>query len=80
LYSISPARFNIQGRRKQKNKNRQYAELENIKTDQSRNLGIKAKVENKTQYEQYLQELEPIREELGIDLKEVLYPDLPMAA
>jgi cytochrome c oxidase subunit 5a len=42
--------------------------------------GIKAKVENRTQYEQYLQELEPIRQELGIDLKEVLYPDLPMAA
>jgi len=43
-------------------------------------IGIKAKVENKTQYEQYLEELEPIRKELGIELKEVLWPDLPMAA
>ena len=37
--------------------------------------GIKFKVENKGQYAEYLQELEPIREELGIPLKEVLYPD-----
>jgi cytochrome c oxidase subunit 5a len=37
--------------------------------------GIKAKVENKTQYEQYLQELKPLREELGIPLKEDLYPE-----
>jgi len=36
--------------------------------------GIKAKVENKGQYEQYLDELRPIREELGIPLKEDLYP------
>ncbi|KAK4241275.1 cytochrome c oxidase subunit VA-domain-containing protein [Achaetomium macrosporum] len=37
--------------------------------------GIKAKVENKGQYEQYLQELKPLREELGIVLKEDLYPE-----
>jgi cytochrome c oxidase subunit 5a len=37
--------------------------------------GIKAKVENKGQYEQYLEELKPLREELGVSLKEDLYPD-----
>merc|ERR1711939_278547 len=37
--------------------------------------GIVAKVENRGQYEEYLQELEPIREELGIPLKENLYPE-----
>lgn len=37
--------------------------------------GIKAKVENKGQYDEYLRELEPIREELGINLKEHMYPD-----
>ena len=37
--------------------------------------GIKFKVENKSQYEEYLQELEPIREELGIPLKETMYPE-----
>ncbi|KAI8933124.1 Cytochrome c oxidase subunit 6 [Plenodomus lindquistii] len=37
--------------------------------------GIKFKVENKGQYAEYLQELEPIREELGIPLKEALYPE-----
>ena len=37
--------------------------------------GIKYKVENKGQYDEYLQELEPIREELGIPLKETMYPD-----
>ena len=37
--------------------------------------GIKVKVENKGQYEEYLKELQPIREELGIDLAEDLYPD-----
>lgn len=37
--------------------------------------GIKFKVENKNQYEEYLQELEPIREELGIPLKEAMFPD-----
>jgi cytochrome c oxidase subunit 5a len=37
--------------------------------------GLKAKVENKGQYEQYLTELKPLREELGIALKEDLYPE-----
>ncbi|TKA68064.1 hypothetical protein B0A49_04564 [Cryomyces minteri] len=37
--------------------------------------GIKAKVENRSQYDEYLKELEPIREELGIILKEVMYPE-----
>jgi cytochrome c oxidase subunit 5a len=38
-------------------------------------LGIKAKVENKGQYDQYLEELKPLREELGIPLKEDMYPE-----
>ena len=38
-------------------------------------IGIKAKVENKGQYQQYLDELKPLREELGITLKEDLYPE-----
>ncbi|KAJ3490014.1 hypothetical protein NLG97_g5868 [Lecanicillium saksenae] len=37
--------------------------------------GIKAKVDSKGQYEQYLQELKPLREELGVPLKEDLYPE-----
>ncbi|RFU25827.1 hypothetical protein B7463_g10513, partial [Scytalidium lignicola] len=37
--------------------------------------GIKAKVENRGQYDQYLQELAPLREELGVILKEELYPE-----
>jgi cytochrome c oxidase subunit 5a len=37
--------------------------------------GVKAKVENKGQYEEYLNELKPLREELGIVLKEDLYPE-----
>ncbi|POS73675.1 cytochrome c oxidase subunit Va [Diaporthe helianthi] len=37
--------------------------------------GIKSKVENKEQYKQYLTELEPLREELGVLLKEDMYPD-----
>lgn len=37
--------------------------------------GIKAKVENKGQYDEYLRDLEPLREELGVNLKEDLYPD-----
>ncbi|KAI0157814.1 cytochrome c oxidase subunit [Xylariaceae sp. FL1272] len=39
--------------------------------------GVKAKVENKGQYQQYLDELKPLREELGVVLKEDLYPDAP---
>ncbi len=38
--------------------------------------GIRAKVENKAQYDQYLEELEPMRKELGVELKENLYPEL----
>ncbi|KAF1943997.1 cytochrome c oxidase subunit VI [Clathrospora elynae] len=37
--------------------------------------GVKFKVENKGQYAEYLQELEPLREELGIPLKEAMFPD-----
>lgn len=37
--------------------------------------GIKSKVENKEQYQQYLTELEPLRKELGVLLKEDLYPE-----
>ncbi|KAI1092497.1 putative cytochrome c oxidase polypeptide VI mitochondrial precursor [Rostrohypoxylon terebratum] len=37
--------------------------------------GIKAKVENKEQYKQYLDELKTLREELGVMLKEDLYPE-----
>ncbi|KAL8767557.1 MAG: hypothetical protein Q9209_005974 [Squamulea sp. 1 TL-2023] len=37
--------------------------------------GIKAKVENQGQYEEYLDDLKPLREELGVNLKEDLYPD-----
>ncbi|KAF1812181.1 cytochrome-c oxidase chain VI [Eremomyces bilateralis CBS 781.70] len=37
--------------------------------------GVKSKVENKGQYEEYLKELEPLREELGVVLKEGLYPE-----
>ncbi|KAF8346171.1 cytochrome-c oxidase chain VI [Amanita rubescens] len=35
--------------------------------------GVKEKVENKSQYQAYLDELKPVREELGITLKEELY-------
>lgn len=40
-----------------------------------RRTGIKAKVENRGQYDQYLEELKPLREELGVLLKEDLYPE-----
>jgi cytochrome c oxidase subunit 5a len=40
-----------------------------------RHPGIKAKVENQGQYQEYLKELEPLREELGVSLKENLYPN-----
>ncbi|KAJ2901502.1 Cytochrome c oxidase subunit 6 [Zalerion maritima] len=36
---------------------------------------LKAKVENDGQYNQYLDELKPLREELGVVLKEDLYPE-----
>ncbi|KAF3760179.1 COX5A-domain-containing protein [Cryphonectria parasitica EP155] len=37
--------------------------------------GIKSKVENNEQYQQYLKELQPLRQELGVLLKEDLYPE-----
>ncbi|KUJ17312.1 COX5A-domain-containing protein [Mollisia scopiformis] len=37
--------------------------------------GIKAKVENRGQYDQYLEELKPLRDELGVSLKEDLFPE-----
>ncbi|KAH0293856.1 COX5A-domain-containing protein [Aureobasidium namibiae CBS 147.97] len=37
--------------------------------------GIKAKVENQSQYDEYLTELESIRKELGIELREAMYPE-----
>ncbi|KAF9528168.1 cytochrome-c oxidase chain VI [Crepidotus variabilis] len=36
--------------------------------------GVKEKVENKSQYEAYVQELKPLQEELGLSLKDELYP------
>jgi len=35
--------------------------------------GIQEKVENKQQYQAYLEELKPVREELGINVREELY-------
>lgn len=35
--------------------------------------GISFKVENRTQYEEYLADLEPLRQELGVPLKEMMY-------
>ncbi|KAI9850599.1 MAG: Cytochrome c oxidase subunit 6 [Thelocarpon superellum] len=37
--------------------------------------GIKAKVENKGQYDEYVRDLKDLREELGVILKEDLYPE-----
>ncbi|KAF7302356.1 COX5A subunit VA of cytochrome C oxidase [Mycena chlorophos] len=37
--------------------------------------GVKVKVENKKQYQEYLDELKGLREELGIVLEEELYPE-----
>ena len=37
--------------------------------------GIKAKVETPDQYEQYLEKLEGLRTELGVALREELYPE-----
>jgi len=48
---------------------------EEIGADDMMFLGIKAKVENRGQYDQYLEELKPLREELGVSLKEDLYPE-----
>ncbi|KAI0472097.1 cytochrome c oxidase polypeptide VI [Xylariaceae sp. FL0804] len=40
---------------------------------------VKAKVENNGQYQQYLDELEPIRKEYSIMLMEEMYPNVPMS-
>lgn len=32
-------------------------------------------MENQNQYDEYIKELQPIREELGVNLKEVMYPE-----
>jgi cytochrome c oxidase subunit 5a len=40
-----------------------------------RHTGIKAKVENQSQYDEYVKELQSIREELGVNLKENLFPE-----
>lgn len=37
--------------------------------------GVKAKVENKNEYNMYLDELKAYREELGVPLKEEMYPE-----
>ncbi|QPG76782.1 Cytochrome c oxidase subunit 6 [Brettanomyces nanus] len=37
--------------------------------------GLKNKVENPQQYKAYLDELKDVREELGVDLKEELFPE-----
>ncbi|KAJ7626359.1 COX5A-domain-containing protein [Mycena polygramma] len=42
--------------------------------------GVKVKVENKKQYQEYLEELKGVREELGITLEEELYPDSEWAS
>ncbi|KAJ6479237.1 COX5A-domain-containing protein [Mycena vitilis] len=36
--------------------------------------GVKVKVENKKQYQDYVEELKGLRQELGIELEEELYP------
>jgi cytochrome c oxidase subunit 5a len=37
-------------------------------------VAVKSKVENDGQYQQYLEELKPLREELGVLLQEEMYP------
>lgn len=36
--------------------------------------GIKAKVESQDQYKQYLEHMDSLRQELGVALREELYP------
>jgi len=43
-------------------------------THQTSETGVKAKVENQEQYEQYLKALDTLRQELGVALREELYP------
>lgn len=50
------------------------ADMVDMLTYHSRS-GIKAKVENQSQYDEYLTELESIRKELGIELREAMYPE-----
>lgn len=38
-------------------------------------IGVKAKVETQEQYKQYLEALEGLRQELGVALREELYPE-----
>lgn len=39
-------------------------------------VGLKEKVENKGQYDEYLRDLKPLRDELGVNIVEELYPDM----
>jgi cytochrome c oxidase subunit 5a len=50
---------------------RRCTRIRNILTSST---GIKAKVENQDQYKQYLEALEGLRQELGVALREELYP------
>lgn len=52
-----------------------YTPRHHTNTRSNNTIGIKAKVENTAQYDEYVKELEPLREELGVSLKEVMYPD-----
>lgn len=63
------------GKKKKKQKKR-TAKVGRRRTTLTSLIGIKAKVENKGQYDEYIQELNGIREELGINLKETMYPEL----
>jgi Cytochrome c oxidase subunit Va len=54
---------------------RNPATQEDPASDSLSSAGIKHKVENKHQYQEYLDELKPLREELGVNLKEDLYPE-----
>jgi len=54
--------------------NRKALEADNSGVVPFQFTGVKSKVENKAQYQQYLDELKPLREELGIELKEDLFP------
>ena len=38
---------------------------------------VKNKVENRSQYDEYLSELQSLRKEYGVPLKEDMYPDDP---
>lgn len=53
---------------------RNYKEEDHEHETNTTYTGINAKVENKGQYDEYLTELQGIREELGVVLKEDLFP------